>query len=637
MSNPKISVIVPVYNVEDYLEDALDSIVNQTFNDIEVLMIDDGSTDNSRYIIEKYALDYDNFYAFHKENEGLPITRNYGLKFAKGEYVHFMDSDDFLINDAFEKMYDCASKYNSDVVTTNFYRYNNNKTWFHLISEYVFNDLESNLYNINLNQYHNLIWDMSPCNKIYKKDFLDQNNINFVDKRVIFEDNIFSTEVYIKAKTVSVLKDCTYCWRKRSFNESISQSHDKNRGNELYVMAEMVNKLLSENIQDKDILIKKYTKWLILDIPFYMSKINNYPKNELNDIFEGAYNLVSLIPKEYLNYLNNYYQVFYKLLMDKEWDKLYELMSNNLIKNPENVSNIKEDYVNLFNFKEDAKNEKLKSHASKIKSNHENIILNLKNSMDFKQNIEEKYLRFIIKNTNYADICLDCSYIKDQKLYIPVNLINDGENTILTQYEGLDFEKECLIETDTHKTFIFDNFDVYIHRDKFGFLKLIKREKNNVELIIDNVVFNNNTLEFRGFSNEKLNTILLIDFLNINSFEYVINHFSDNKFSFTIDFNDFLKFPIKKWEIKSSEKYGKVNLTKSFKFTSENYIISIKNNKNDIFIDFELYNPINKINQLNNEFFNLKNENKKLIKKNKALSNEIKKFKSRKIVRFAKI
>ena len=145
MSNPKISVIVPVYNVEDYLEDALDSIVNQTFNDIEVLMIDDGSTDNSRYIIEKYALDYDNFYAFHKENEGLPITRNYGLKFAKGEYVHFMDSDDFLINDAFQKMYDCASKYNSDVVTTNFYRYNNNKTWFHLISEYVFNDLESNL------------------------------------------------------------------------------------------------------------------------------------------------------------------------------------------------------------------------------------------------------------------------------------------------------------------------------------------------------------------------------------------------------------------------------------------------------------------------------------------------------------
>ena len=76
-------------------------------------------------------------------------------------------------------------------------------------------------------------------------------------------------------------------------------------------------------------------------------------------------------------------------------------------------------------------------------------------------------------------------------------------------------------------------------------------------------------------------------------------------------------------------------MLKSFKFTSENYIITIKNNQNDISIHFELYNPINKINQLNNELFNLKNENKKLIKKNKALSNEIKKFKSRKIVRFA--
>ena len=91
MSNPKISVIVPVYNVEDYLEDALDSIVNQTFNDIEVLMIDDGSTDNSRYIIEKYALDYDNFYAFHKENEGLPITRNYGL-------IRFQDNINKILN-----------------------------------------------------------------------------------------------------------------------------------------------------------------------------------------------------------------------------------------------------------------------------------------------------------------------------------------------------------------------------------------------------------------------------------------------------------------------------------------------------------------------------------------------------------
>ena len=80
MENPKVSVIIPIYNVEDYLEDTLNNLLNQTFiNNMEVIMVDDGSTDNSRYIIEKYALDYDNFHAFHKENEGPSVARNYGL------------------------------------------------------------------------------------------------------------------------------------------------------------------------------------------------------------------------------------------------------------------------------------------------------------------------------------------------------------------------------------------------------------------------------------------------------------------------------------------------------------------------------------------------------------------------------
>ena len=81
MKGPKISVIIPVYNVEDYLEDTLNSLLNQTIiDDIEILMIDDGSSDDSTYIIERYALDYDNFHAFHKENGGQGVARNYGLR-----------------------------------------------------------------------------------------------------------------------------------------------------------------------------------------------------------------------------------------------------------------------------------------------------------------------------------------------------------------------------------------------------------------------------------------------------------------------------------------------------------------------------------------------------------------------------
>ena len=88
MENPKISVIVPIYNVEEYLEESLNCLLNQTFiENMEILMIDDGSSDNSRYIIERYALDYENFHAIHNENQGIPTTRNCGLDLAKGEYV----------------------------------------------------------------------------------------------------------------------------------------------------------------------------------------------------------------------------------------------------------------------------------------------------------------------------------------------------------------------------------------------------------------------------------------------------------------------------------------------------------------------------------------------------------------------
>ena len=117
MSNPKISVILPIYNVEDYLEDTLNCLLNQTFEDIEVLMIDDGSTDNSRYIIEKYALDHDNFHAFHKKNGGPALARDYGLDQARGEYIHFLDADDKITHDGYEKLYDIAVSTDSDIIT----------------------------------------------------------------------------------------------------------------------------------------------------------------------------------------------------------------------------------------------------------------------------------------------------------------------------------------------------------------------------------------------------------------------------------------------------------------------------------------------------------------------------------------
>ena len=628
MKKPKISVIMPVYNVQDFLEDALDSMVNQTFiNDIEVLMIDDGSTDNSRHIIEKYALDYDNFYAFHKNNEGLPVTRNYGLKYAKGEYVHFMDSDDFLIFDSYEKMYNCASKNNSDVVTANFFRYNDKRTWTHIISDVVFNSLEEDIPNTNVYEYPNLIWDMSSCNKIYKKEFLDSNNIRFYDGRIIFEDNIFSTDMYSKAKNVYVMKDFTYCWRMRAPDSSISQSHDIERGKQLYETASTVNDI-SKQINNHDILSEKYFKWLVLDIPFYMSKIKNYSEDEYIYILEGAYNLVNLIPEEYFGKLNNYYKVFYEMLRNKDWDDVLTLLFSDMKKNPDSPVQISKKYYDKFDFIEDAKKEDLESLASKISSDEKDIIIEFNCELPFYRKIENDEVNIIIKNDDLSEIELDSSCIIENKLHIPWDLIKLGVNNIIVNYNSDDLDKSCIMKTYKHKSFSHDGYDMDVHRDKIGYLKLIKRKKNDIDLIIEDIELIDNTFQFKGHSNHKLKNIVINDFINTIRLEYPINYVNENEFLIEIDYYDFLKSPTKKWKLSLKDEYNKINLVKPFDLVTEKYLINIKNYKNNISIDFRLYNSIDHIQKLNNEISSLKKENKK----NK---NIIKKFKSRKVVKFA--
>lgn len=112
----KVSVIVPVYNVEKYLEKCLDSLVNQTLKEMEVIVVNDGTKDNSQEIIDHYVEKYNNVTGVIKENGGLSDARNYGMQYAKGEFIAFVDSDDYVDLKMFEKMYDKAVNDNLDVV-----------------------------------------------------------------------------------------------------------------------------------------------------------------------------------------------------------------------------------------------------------------------------------------------------------------------------------------------------------------------------------------------------------------------------------------------------------------------------------------------------------------------------------------
>ena len=120
----KVSVIVPVYNVEKYLRKCLDSLVNQTFSDYEVILVNDGSTDNSQNIIDEYASKYPCIKSLKKDNGGMSSARNVGLDVATGDYYAFVDSDDFVELDFLEKMYNKAIKEESDVVICDYYALN---------------------------------------------------------------------------------------------------------------------------------------------------------------------------------------------------------------------------------------------------------------------------------------------------------------------------------------------------------------------------------------------------------------------------------------------------------------------------------------------------------------------------------
>ena len=111
-----VSVILPVYNVEQYLKQCIDSVLAQTYQNIEIILVDDGSSDSTRKICDDYSIQHNNIKTLHKHNGGASSARNYGLKHANGEYVYFLDSDDYLINNAIEKMAVCAANNQADLV-----------------------------------------------------------------------------------------------------------------------------------------------------------------------------------------------------------------------------------------------------------------------------------------------------------------------------------------------------------------------------------------------------------------------------------------------------------------------------------------------------------------------------------------
>lgn len=218
---PKLTVLVPIYNVEPFLAKCLSSLVDQTLTELEIFCINDGSTDNSLSVIKEFARNDKRIILINKDNSGYGDSMNLGLKRAHGEYIGILEPDDWIAPDAFEKMYLAAKKYQADVVKTNFYRTSTDakgitidvKTHEIALEETIEPKQRRKVF-----QFMPAIWSA-----IYRREFIEENQIRFLPTPgASYQDLSFSFKVWALAKTVVLLPEAFVHYRVDNENSSVN-------------------------------------------------------------------------------------------------------------------------------------------------------------------------------------------------------------------------------------------------------------------------------------------------------------------------------------------------------------------------------------------------------------------------------
>lgn len=208
INQPLLSVIIPVFNVEGYLSKCIDSVLNNNFSSIEIILVNDGSTDNSGDVCNAYAEKFDFIYAFHKENQGVSSSRNYGLDKAIGEWIYFMDSDDWISSDTFTIL---KEKSEFDIIQFGYKKVNEQgNVLFEMVPSF-----EESFSNADKYQSDGKFSLMNIVVSFFKKDLIKENNIKFSNEIQYGEDLEFGVKCFAKAKHIYVLNEPFYNYLER--------------------------------------------------------------------------------------------------------------------------------------------------------------------------------------------------------------------------------------------------------------------------------------------------------------------------------------------------------------------------------------------------------------------------------------
>lgn len=308
---PLLSVIVPVYNVEQYLSPCLESIVNQAYQNLEIIVVDDGSTDDSLLIAQKFGAVDDRISIISQMNAGLGAARNTGIRVATGQFVTFADSDDIVPKDAYKSMMGSLRKTGSDFVVGSLNRLIGSKRE---IPKWAKEIHSSDRLAIQLEDYPSVLQDVFAWNKIFRKDFWDRHVVEFPEG-VLYEDQEPTARAYLKAESFDVIRDVVYDWRIREDRTSITQRKDsvKDLGDRLNVC------IKTRHVLEQEASPSVMTTWLAKvlgpDLGQYYIQVPRTDNDYWLTLREGITNIVDDLTPEVLDQLDINYRVMVYLIL----------------------------------------------------------------------------------------------------------------------------------------------------------------------------------------------------------------------------------------------------------------------------------------------------------------------------------
>ena len=245
----KVSIIIPVYNAYDKIDKCINSIINQTYKNLELILINDGSKDDSIKKLKEYEKKYKIIRVIDKENEGVSKTRNLGIKEATGKYIMFIDNDDYIDNDYVENYIKAIIENNSDVVISGFRRVNNEG---------------KELYKMTLkNTYWSRYIIITPWARIYRREFLIKNKIEFFSYG-IGEDVYFNLSLYSKKPKVQIMDYIGYNWLDNEISVSNTKHKGLNDSIDILYLLDKLNEVNKENDEYINYYIKRFCIWYLL-------------------------------------------------------------------------------------------------------------------------------------------------------------------------------------------------------------------------------------------------------------------------------------------------------------------------------------------------------------------------------------